>query len=316
MPNLLKNLHLEELSLVDVPANAQAVVSLFKRDNSIEEITKMTREDMEKNIQSYMTEKACSREDAITKLEYDLEYAEGVALEANLQVAEMVAYEAEQLADITRIKEEDEKIQMELEEARLIEAQRQNNERLVSEVLAMEGNPNMTKTLKEENEFLRKGLISNGYIITKDEIKKKAEVETIEVSGEMIAKSDIPEVVLKALEAAKFEKADAELTKRATEALPNFDLEVAKTLMGKFSDDENVMKSLKAADSVFGSSMEELGKSNAETEYANSETKLEALVKSYMDENKMNKGDYHKAYAAIAKTDEGRSLINKRYKGE
>ena len=37
MPNLLKQLELDELSLVDRPANAQAMVSLFKRDNSQEE---------------------------------------------------------------------------------------------------------------------------------------------------------------------------------------------------------------------------------------------------------------------------------------
>ena len=41
MPNLLKNLQLEELSLVDRPANAQAMVSLFKRDNSQKDIEKM-----------------------------------------------------------------------------------------------------------------------------------------------------------------------------------------------------------------------------------------------------------------------------------
>ena len=34
MPNLLKQLELEELSLVDRPANKQAMVSLYKRDNS------------------------------------------------------------------------------------------------------------------------------------------------------------------------------------------------------------------------------------------------------------------------------------------
>ena len=36
MANLLKELELDELSLVDRPANAQAMVSLFKRDNSNE----------------------------------------------------------------------------------------------------------------------------------------------------------------------------------------------------------------------------------------------------------------------------------------
>ena len=34
MANLLMELELDELSLVDRPANAQAMVSLFKHDNS------------------------------------------------------------------------------------------------------------------------------------------------------------------------------------------------------------------------------------------------------------------------------------------
>jgi len=35
-----------------------------------------------------------------------------------------------------------------------------------------------------------------------------------------------------------------------------------------------------------------------------------------MSENEMKKGDYAKAYAIVAKTDEGKALINKSYKGE
>jgi hypothetical protein len=54
MPNLLKQLELEELSLVDRPANAQAMVTLFKRDNSVKEET-MTEET---NMEVEMVEKA------------------------------------------------------------------------------------------------------------------------------------------------------------------------------------------------------------------------------------------------------------------
>ena len=81
MPNLLKNLHLEELSLVDRPANAQAMVSLFKRDNSVEEITKMTDE-MEAKVKAYMEEKACGKEEAMKALGYDMMKSEEAAIEA------------------------------------------------------------------------------------------------------------------------------------------------------------------------------------------------------------------------------------------
>lgn len=277
MPNLLKNLHLEELSLVDRPANAQAMVSLFKRDTSNEEITKMTDE-MEAKVKAYMEEKACGKPEAMKALGYDMmksdEEVEAIAeVEKTEEVAEVEAVDVDALkADV--------------------------------------------ETLKAENERLRKGLIEEGYVISAEAIEKKAEVEMMEVSGEMVVKSDIPAPVLKALEAAAIEKADIELTKSAGEALPHFDITVAKALVAKFSEDEAIMAALKAADAAFDAAMQEFGKSDVDGEFATSADKLDALVKSYMDENQLKKSDYAKAYAAVAKTDEGKTLINKSYKGE
>lgn len=269
MPNLLKNLHLEELSLVDRPANAQAMVSLFKRDNSFEGINKMN-EEMETKVAAYMEEKGCGRADAMKALGYDMDKAEEVAEE--VEVAEKA------------------------EEVNPLEAE--------------------IETLKAENETLRKGLIDNGYVITADAIEKKAEVEMMDIEGEMVVKSDIPAPVLKALEAAALEKADVALTKSAEEALPHFDLAVAKSLVEKFAEEEKIMEALKACDASIGASMEEFGKSDVDGEFASSSDKLDSLVKSYMDDNQLKKSEYAKAYAVVAKTDEGKSLINKTYKGE
>ena len=275
MPNLLKNLHLEELSLVDRPANAQAMVSLFKRDTSEEEITKMTDE-MEAKVKAYMEEKACGKEEAMKALGYDMEKEE----EAEAAEMEKSAEEA------------------------------------TAEEIDLDALKADVETLKAENERLRKGLIENGYVIKTDAIEKKAEAEMMEVSGEMVAKSDIPAPVLKALEEAAVEKADIELTKRAGEALPHFDISVAKSLVAKFSDEEIIMEALKAADAAFDAAMQEFGKSDVDGEFATSADKLDALVKSYMDDNQLKKSEYAKAYAAVAKTDEGKTLINKSYKGE
>jgi hypothetical protein len=267
VPNLLKQLELEELSLVDRPANAQAMVSLFKRDNSQEEVTKMD----EDKIKAYMEDKGCGREEAMKALGYkETEKAE--------EVTEEVTEKAE---EVTTEKADDE-----------------------------------VETLKAENERLRKSLIENGFVIKADAIEKKAEVEMIEVEGEMVVKSDIPAPVLKALEAAAIEKADIELTKRAGEALPHFDVDAAKALVKSFGEDEAIMEALKAADKAFEASMEEFGKSGVDGEFATASDKLDALVKSYMDENNMKKSDFAKAYAAVAKTDEGKALITKSYKGE
>jgi hypothetical protein len=282
LPNLLKNLHLEELSLVDRPANAQAMVSLFKRDNSDEDITKMN-EEMEAKVKAYMEDKACGKEEAMKALGYDMEKAEGdVAEEAEIAVE---APEAE-LIDI--------------------EALKADNARYSA-----------------ENEKLRKGLIDAGFVITAEAIEKKAEVEMMDIEGEMVVKSDIPAPVLKALEAAdvakrehEIEKADIELTKRAGETLPHFATDVAKSLVAKFYEDEAIMEALKAADAAFEAAMQEFGKSDVDGEFATSADKLDTLVKSYMDKNQLKKSEFAKAYAAVAKTDAGKALINKSYKGE
>ena len=268
MPNLLTKLHLEELSLVDRPANAQAMVSLFKRDNPTEEVTKMN-EAMEAKVKAYMSENKVDRD---------------VAMKA------MDMYKS---ADV---------------------------EKTEAKVITLEAE---VATLKTDNELLRKGLIDNGYTITADAIEKKAEVEMMDIEGEMVVKSDIPAPVLKALEAAAkkaadyaIEKADTELTKSAGEILAHFDIAVAKSLVLKFSEDEEVMKALKAADAVFEGAMKELGKSDVTGDFTSPADKLDSLVKSYMDDNKLAKSDYAKAYAAVAKTEDGKSLINKSYKGE
>ena len=276
MPNLLKKLQLTELSLVDRPANAQAMVSLFKRDTSEEEITKMTDE-MEAKVKAYMAEKGGSREDAMKNFGYDMEKSDDAVEEAEEAEVDKAAEEV-------------------AEEVNPLEA----------EVAA----------LKADNEMLRKGLIDNGYVISAEAIEKKAEVEMMDIEGEMVVKSDIPAPVLKALEAASIEKADIELTKRAGEALPHFATDVAKSLVAKFYEDEAIMVALKAADAAFEAAMQEFGKSDVDGEFATSADKLDALVKSYMDDNQLKKSEFAKAYAAVAKTDAGKTLINKSYKGE
>jgi hypothetical protein len=237
VPNLLKQLELEELSLVDRPANAQAMVSLYKRDNS-------NGEHMEQKIEKVSKDTTKAEAPEVNPLEAEVE------------------------------------------------------------------------TLKADNERLTKSLEEAGYIVKSDVIEKKVEPEYVEYEGEQINKADIPAPILKALENAEIEKADIELTKRAEELLPHFNVAVAKPLVKSFAEDEAIMEALKAADKTFSESMKEFGKSDADGEFATSSDKLDALVKSYMSENEMKKGDYAKAYAIVAKTDEGKALINKSYKGE
>ena len=266
MATLLENLELEEVSLVDRPANQEAKIALFKRDTSgddmSEETTKMS-EDMKEKLKPYM-DKGMSEEEAMKAYQMDMKKSDD--------------------EDAT---DEVETLKADLERSR------------------------------KECERLTKALIDNGFVIKSETVEKKdgAQEDMIEVEGEMVAKSAIPAPVLKALEAAAIEKADIELTKRATETLPHFELNAAKGLL-KFELDDDIMAILRAADKLFEETMTEVGKSDADGEFASANDKMDALVKNYMEEHQMKKSQYAVAYAAVAKTDEGKALIAKSYKGE
>jgi hypothetical protein len=286
-------LQLEELSLVDRPANAQAMVSLFKRDNSEEEVSKMTNEEMEAKVKAYMEKEQCGRAEAMKALGYD-----------DMEKSEEVEAVATEEAPEVEKAEEAEAVEAEVEKAEeeVVEEQREFDFEKFDRLMV-------------ENQLLRKSLIENGYVIYADKVEKKSEVEMLEVEGEMVAKSDIPAPVLKALEAAALEKADVALTKRAEETLPHFDLGVAKELL-KFDLGDDVMAALKAADKLFEGTMTEFGKSDVDGEFTSANDKMDALTKTYMEEHGMKKSQYAIAYAAVAKTDEGKALISKSYKGE
>lgn len=250
MANLLKQLELEELSLVDRPANTQAMVSLYKRDNPdkgkelmTETLEKMS-EEMDKKIKDYMKAKGCDRKTAEQAMMKSLDDAD---------------------------------------------------------------------RLSAENERLRKGLLDEGFVITAEAIEKKAPEEFIEYDGEKINKADVPAPILKALEEAEREKADAALTKRAEEKLPHFDAPVAKALLTaveKMDDVDMLMAALEAADKAFADKMEEFGKSSVDGEFATPKDELDAMVKEYKEKHSVN---YHKAYAEVAKTEAGKALITKSY---
>lgn len=298
MPNLLKNLQLEELSLVDRPANAQAMVSLFKRDNSEEEVEKMDMKEMEAKVKAYMEKEQCGRAEAMKALGYDEDMMKSEEVEA-----EAVETAAEEAPEVEKA-----------EEAEAVEAEVEKAEEEATEE-QREFDFEKFDHLTVENQRLRKSLIENGFVIYADKVEKKSDAEMMEIEGEMVAKSDIPAPVLKALEAAAVEKADVELTKRAEATLPHFDLGVAKELL-KFDLGDDVMAALKAADKLFEGTMAEFGKSDVDGEFTSAKDKIDALVKSHMEEHGMKKSQYAQAYASVAKTDEGKALIAKSYKGE
>ena len=261
--NLLKQLELDELSLVDRPANAQAKVALFKRDTEesdmTNEVEKMS-DDLKAKLKPYM-DKGMNEEEAMKAYEMDMKKSDEEPVDLSLDVLE-------------------------------------------AEV----------ETLKAQNEDLRKALIENGFVIKADVIEKKEEVETIEVEGEMVVKSDIPAPVLKALEAAAVEKRQVELRKAAEAELPHFDVEVAMQLLDVIKEDAKVLEALKGADAAFAAAMDEVGEKVVDADMLDPQSKLDKMVEAHVAEHGVNK---YAAFDAISKTAEGKALIAKTYeKGE
>ena len=259
MTNILLDLELDELSLVDRPANQAATICLIKRDNTM---------NLEERKAYYM-DKGMSEDEALKKAKEDMKKAEE--------------------PEVSKSEEEVDQ-----------------DDLFLAEVDA----------LKAEVSRLSKALEDNGFAVTEETVTKAVEPEYIEVEGEQVAKADIPAPVLKALEAAEVEKRMVELRKQAEEILPNFDNEIAASLLAHVAKDDAIVEALKSADAALGASMSEIGEASVEADMLSSSDKLDALVKSYMDENNLAKKDHAKAYAAVAKTDEGKALISKLYKGE
>lgn len=252
--HLLKNLELDEISLVDSPANQLATVALFKRHEEKMEDTLKMSDKMKAKMQTLM-DKGMSKEEA-------------------MKACSDEADEAMEKAD----------------------------------------------RLASENQRLTKALIENGYVIRAETIEKKMEEEMVEVGGEKIAKSAIPAIVLKALEdakeaqrIAKAEQEAAALSKRCEAILPNIPAKNAEVLL-KNIDTETNLEFLKSIDAAFAALTEEVGKSAPKEDFADPKDALEALIKEHRKSDV--KMTYAAAYAEIAATEIGKSLISKLYKKE
>mgnify|MGYP003565327485 FL=1 len=262
MPTFLKNLELEELSLVDKPANPLAFAPLYKRDTSSEGET-MTEEVVK------MTDDQQAEMDKMSKPMKD---------KMKMYMDKGMSYDkAKAMCN--------EEMKKSLEEE--------------------------VETLKAENERLRKGLLDEGYVIKADTIEKKAEEEFIEVEGEQVNKADIPAPILKRLEEAEVEKAEAAVAKKAEETFPNMKPEVGKAIV-KADFEDDILAALMALDGLMGEQMDEVGKTaSTDGDMTDPNEKLNALAKKYAEEHETT---FHKAYAEVVKTDAGKALTKEIYK--
>lgn len=248
--NELLDLQLDEVSLVDSPANKSATVALFKRDMNM---AKAKEEDVEKGVCITIEVKSPEEEMADMQMEAQQDQAEDVA----------AVGKSEELTEVETLKAEVERLSKALEEA-------------VQEDVA------------------------------------KAD-EMIDFAGEMVAKSSIPEPVLKKLEEVQKAQEAQDLRKRAEEELPNFagTADQRGKLLKSIGNDADLMVLLKSADAAFAGLFQEVGKTDVDAGLLSADQKLDALVKNRQADKKE---DFYKAYAAVIKTAEGKDLLLQTYK--
>lgn len=135
----------------------------------------------------------------------------------------------------------------------------------------------------------------------------KAE-DTIEVDGEKIAKFLIPAPILKRLEeVAKAEEATA-LAKRADEVIPNVKgtAEQRGKLVKSIGDDAELLAILRAVDAMFEKSFKEIGAQGDADDLLEPKDKLNKMAS---EKAKSDNTTFEKAYAAVIKTTEGKTLL-------
>lgn len=313
MATKLKNLSLDELSLVDVPANSQAQVSIFKRATGVEDdqlvntITKightfmehMRREEFDKESWHLMDALRQSMRDAIAVGSQDM---------MRQSVMEFVETMREKFPNVEAQLQKGvdmsiEELQKKLEKAEAL-ASMSDAEKEFMKSLDSSGQEAFMKSKPEERVEAMKvakaadeSITVNGHEVKKSavgagmfEIIKSQQAE-LQAQKDAIAKSN---------EQLEMER----LTKRASdefEHLPGKPEEIAAVLkhVGNMPEDVQgtINAIMKAANESTGGAFVSKGHSGANTPVHNNATeKLDELAKKYAEDYKV---DYPTAYDAV-----------------
>ena len=276
MPTELVNLELEEVSLVDMGDDPLAKVAIFKRSPEGEHMEKKEL-DLDLTKVDETTEKGYKEEMKSDDMDADEMEDEMMDEEGNKKPATQGSSAS------------------------------QTRKSWKSEAKSFE---EVNKMLLEEIETL-KGKVEELEAVAIE--KAKPAEETIEVGGEFIAKLAIPAPVLKQLEELQKAREGEELRKRAEKVLPNFKgtADERGKLLKSIGEDKELLAILRAADAAFAGIFQEVGKTDAENDLKTPADKLNDMVKSRQEDKKE---DFYKAYAAVIKTAEGKSLLLETYK--
>lgn len=157
-----------------------------------------------------------------------------------------------------------------------------------------------------DNETLRKQVLDAGFKITAEGLVKPDTKETMQIGDEVIELASLPESVVKALK----EKADAELTAKATAEYPNLKPSIAKKLYATFEGDAEMKEALDGLNANMGNYLVETGNTDPAVEQMTASEKFDKAVKTEMADSGLS---FHQAYAKVAQTETGKQLISQIY---
>lgn len=334
MPFKLSNLTLDEISLVDSPANEGSRVVMVKRASEVDRVIEICRKGLHDSPTAFND---ALRQTLSENFEVEVYQAIFPLMDAlrNSVVASMTDLEGDERdAQIRR------NVEAFFEQLKMLPAKLKAGspgatddgqeadltiEELTKRLGDMEAQVN---TLKTEQDAITKAVENTGFLIEKAEdgtvtLAKAETPEYVEIEGEKVNKADLPASVIKALDAsnARIAKLEAErelddLRKRADKELPNLSgtadqrgklLKAIDALENK-KDRAAVLETLKAADAATAQMFVEVGKNLLDDE-STATAKLDKLVKSYQEDHPDK--SYHQAYAAVTEKGEGASLLRK-----
>jgi hypothetical protein len=269
---MLKNIKLDEISLVDVPANSASKIALYKRKGDGVKEEDMT-EAQKAKMKEYM-DKGYSREMAKEMCMGKGEMKKGGDMDPQELAEKLEALEG-QVADLTK-------------RAEGAEAE-------------LEG---LKKSADEAGFDIEEGKL------TKRADPEYVEIEGERFEKSAVPATILKALEAKEAELAKAkaEREEVDLAKRGSEELPHLaGTDIAKgKLLKSVEGDEEVLKALKAADAALKKQMEEIG-SNPLNDEASATFRLNKMANDYASEHNV---PFETAYAEVTKPGkEGASLM-------
>lgn len=270
MPRKLKNIKLTEISGVDIPADPNAKITLFKRGEPMTE-NEMS-EAQKAKMKEYM-DKGYSKEDAMKMCMGEKTEKGGHDMDPQELAEKLEALEG-QVNDLTKRAEGAEAAKAELEKA-----------------------ANEAGFDVEEGKLTKRA--DPEYIEVEGERLEKSAIPAVVLKALEAKEAELVK--------AKAEQEETTLAKRGASELPNLagtDLAKGK-LLAAVGDNEDVLKALKAADAALKKQMEEIG-ANPLNDEASATFRLNKMANDYAGEHNV---PFESAFAEVTKSGEGAELM-------